>query len=149
MMGDYGSLWLVPYLVSLPNYLHPYVYVANNPVNLVDPSGLLLGSLPGSPPGLLPEWVGQVGTGVGKGVKIGVAGTIVLGAYYGVECARCLLRARDIAMKARQRLLALCAFDEWRRRVRPGAECIKLCTETVVKMVEKGVDFAFKLPRVR
>ncbi|MEW6104219.1 MAG: RHS repeat-associated core domain-containing protein, partial [bacterium] len=32
---------ILPYLLKLPEMLHPYVYVENNPVNLVDPKGLI------------------------------------------------------------------------------------------------------------
>lgn len=33
-------VWLLPYLIEYPQHLSPYVYVANNPVNFVDPYGL-------------------------------------------------------------------------------------------------------------
>jgi RHS repeat-associated protein len=31
--------WMLPHIVRFPQMLHPYVYVANNPVNYVDPTG--------------------------------------------------------------------------------------------------------------
>jgi RHS repeat-associated protein len=41
MMGTYGSFWLVPHLTRTPQRLHSYVYVQNNPVNRIDPTGLI------------------------------------------------------------------------------------------------------------
>ncbi len=38
---QYGSFWFLPSLVRFPQMLHPYAYVYNNPVNWIDPSGLL------------------------------------------------------------------------------------------------------------
>lgn len=40
IVGSYGSFWFVPHLVRAPQRLHPYVYVQNNPVNRIDPTGL-------------------------------------------------------------------------------------------------------------
>jgi RHS repeat-associated protein len=55
-----------PGLVTLPSTQHPYVYVGNNPVNLVDPSGNIA-------PILLAIGVGAAIGGVGGGVGYALA----------------------------------------------------------------------------
>jgi len=35
-----GFIWGIPYLIHSPQSLNPYVYVRNNPINHIDPTGL-------------------------------------------------------------------------------------------------------------
>jgi RHS repeat-associated protein len=146
MVGAYGNFWVLPHFVRVPQLLHPYVYVVNNPVNLVDPSGLLPGSLHGSPPGLLLEGVGPA---IGAGAKVygggKFLGLVGMTAYLTIDCVACLHRAQDLIMRAARILSPLC-FQEWFGRVNPGKECLKICGEGALGTVEVALELIFKLP---
>jgi RHS repeat-associated protein len=120
-MLSYNSfVWHLPSLVSSPQSLHSYVYVKNNPVNFVDPTGLKWWSV----------W--------GRGSKL--SGIIESG--YGLsQCGACLVRAKAYINKAAVKL-DLCKYKEWEKAAMPGAECAGICgtaAEAILRSVAGSI----------